>query len=164
MSTSATEVKETKAVRPEQVALAVQHAIGKVADELVRRAEEEVADFSGTKGTAKSPLRNVLAVATAPGSSKKVVQNFILYQAGRAQSGSEFWGLRGKKHGTVAEALVAQIDELDKLVDQVAEEACRLLKDTYALTQDEKRSLQMRLIQLFIGYLVRIQVAKGAKG
>lgn len=157
-SSSTTKVENAESVRSsEQLALAVQHSIGTISDELVRRAEE-IGDLYNFKNqqesAAKSPLRNVLAVAMSPTSSKKVIQNFILYQAGRGQS--KFW-LEKSARGSIGECLVQTINELDGLVDQVAKEVQRILEHT--MTEEEKQPVRMRIIQLFLGYLIRHHAA-----
>jgi hypothetical protein len=156
-TTTTTEIEKTKeAEQPgEQVAMAMHHAIGVVSDQLVEMAEEIGTRFDFSSKSAdqksKSALRNVLAVATSPSASRKVIQNFIWYQQGRSGA-SEFWKAKAGTE-TIAAALTTSIDQVVLLSDQVEDEVKRLVGKP--LSESQKRSLRLRLIQLFLGYLVR---------
>ncbi|HEY9867744.1 MAG TPA: hypothetical protein V6D08_00935 [Candidatus Obscuribacterales bacterium] len=144
----------------DRLALYTTQAVGQVSDEIVSRVESFANRFQGafesTEAT-RSPLRNVLAVAASPESGVKALQNFILYQGGRAGSGSKFWTHKDASGALLAPALVAELNKLDDIHQNV----CNLISERSGekLSNLEKNRLRLRLMQLFIGYLARTQVA-----
>ena len=109
----------------------------------------------------RTPFRNVLNVATDPGSGVEVTKNFILYQLGRRDA-NPIWKnyFRGKnqrfKGKKFAIALVGEIDGLKEKAREVLERVGENLD-----TDSGKGQLQQvhrRLMQLYLGNLGRYQV------
>lgn len=148
-------------VNRDMVPLLINHAIGKVADELVKRAEDLGKEYNIKEKSVglKSPLRNVLNVATAPDTSKQVVNNFILYQAGR--NASHLWKKEPNKK-SFAEGLVEEINKLDNLAANIKEDVFKSSESQYTLTDEEMRQLNIKIMKLFLGYLNRYHIATSA--
>ena len=132
-------------------------AVGRCSDELVERAENLFDRYSEAFRASheKSPLRNVLAVATSPESSPRVVSNFILYQLGR-KGANKVWASK-VNDVSLAEALITDLmalDDIKKRISQIAE----AIADR-RMTDQESSKLEMKLIRLFLGYLTRYHTA-----
>lgn len=102
----------------------------------------------------KSPYRNVLNVAVDPASDVEVTQNFIRYQLGRDQKSP--WRKtagEGKKFG------LALVD----VISSLANDAMEIIKEIGEDIETEqgkqrKQEVHCRLMQLYLGNLVRYQV------
>jgi len=98
----------------------------------------------------RSPLRNVMAVATAAGADPEEVANFILYQLGRSTR-NEIWTRPPddkESHRYFAEELVRRIEQLARTADDITEEAGRSSKAN-------REQIHLELIRLYLGYLGR---------
>ena len=102
----------------------------------------------------RSPFRNVLDVATDPGSGIEVTKNFIRYQLGRSGA-NRIWGntFDGKNF---AVALVDKIDALREVSKTIVEKMNKRLKTE--LDDTWLQRIHQRLMQLYLGNLVRYQV------
>lgn len=101
----------------------------------------------------RSPFRNVLNVATDTTGGIEVTKNFIRYQLGRSGT-NQMWcnTFDGK---SFAVALVDEIDALGKVSETIVNkmgERFKGLKDTWL------QRVHHRLMQLYLGNLVRYQV------
>ena len=102
----------------------------------------------------RSPFRNVLDVATDPGSGIEVTKNFIRYQLGR-RGANRMWGetFNGKNF---AVALVDKIDALREVSKTIVEKMNKHLETE--LDDAWLQRVHQRLMQLYLGNLVRYQV------
>lgn len=102
----------------------------------------------------RSPFRNVLNVATDAASGIEVTKNFIRYQLGRSGANRMWSGMaNGKKF---AVALVEEIDGLREEAKVVVERMGEHLKTE--LDDSWLQRVHLRLMQLYLGNLVRYQV------
>ena len=108
----------------------------------------------------KSPYRNVLNVAVDPASDVEVTKNYIRYQLGRGQRHGRDtespWRKTGSDGGKFGLTLVDTISGLDKNAKLVVKD---MGKDPN--TDSGKFWLERvhrRLMQLYLGHLVRYQV------
>ena len=107
----------------------------------------------------KSPFRNVLNVAVDPASDVEVTKNYILYQLGRGQSGRDRlspWRKWDKKKNMFGLILVDTITGLNENAEQVVK-SIGVNLDT-DLGKDLTHQAHRRLMQLYLGNLVRYQV------
>lgn len=102
----------------------------------------------------RSPFRNVLDVATDPASGIEVTKNFIRYQLGRSGA-NRMWSdtFEGKNF---AVALVDKIEALREVSTTVVEAMNERLKTK--LDDSWLRRVHQRLMELYLGNLVRYQV------
>ena len=102
----------------------------------------------------RAPFRNVLEVATDPASGIEVTKNFIRYQLGRSGA-NRIWSniFNGE---SFAVALVGEIDALRKDSKTILEKMNERLKTE--LDDAWLRRIHQRLMQLYLGNLVRYQV------
>lgn len=102
----------------------------------------------------RSPFRNVLDVATDPASGIEVTKNFIRYQLGRSGA-NRIWSdtFDGKNF---AVALVEEIDALREVSKTIVGQMNKHLKTK--LDDSWFRRVHQRLMQLYLGNLVRYQV------
>ena len=102
----------------------------------------------------RSPFRNVLAVATDPASGIEVTKNFIRYQLGRSGANRMWKDTFDGKNFAVA--LVDKIESLREVSKTVVEDMNKRLKTK--LDDAWLRRVHQRLMQLYLGNLVRYQV------
>ena len=102
----------------------------------------------------RSPFRNVLNVATDPGSGIEVTKNYIRYQLGRSGA-NRMWSDTAGGDVSFAVALVKEIEALGKdaegIVQSIGEDPN---------TDSGKNRIQrvhLRLMQLYLGNLARYQ-------
>ena len=111
----------------------------------------------------KSPLRNVLNVATESGSGIEITKNYILYQLGRKGS-NPMWKYKGSKGDkaskkeSFAVALVQEIEALAQNAEYLVQSIC---EDP---TTEDIQSVHVRLMQLYLGNLARYQAFLAYKG
>ena len=103
----------------------------------------------------RSPFRNVLNVATDPGSGIEVTKNYIRYQLGRSGS-NRMWSDTAGGDVSFAVALVKEIEALSKdaegIVQSIGEDP------NTDLGKDQIQRVHLRLMQLYLGNLARYQV------
>ena len=151
-------MSQTELVAKQQRSLKIEEEIRLRMETLIPEMQKMARDYN--LRDRRSPFRNVLNVATDPGSGIEVTKNFILYQLGRTGANptwqSFFQGdnqrFQDKKF---AVALVGEIDGLNK-------DARAVLKEVGEDpdTNSGKKQLQhihRRLMQLYLGYLARYQ-------
>lgn len=132
--------------------LALDQAIGAQLDKLVRRANQAVLQLRGKEKMEESQLRNLLDAAMESG-SVEVTANFIRYQIGRDNANWKDFG-----HHVISDLGELGRDETEKVVDSLKHMG---IADADAL----KPRIQVRLMQLYLGYINRAFVyAKKANG
>jgi hypothetical protein len=128
--------------------LLLQEGIDKQLDPLVRQANTTAAKLKESPRMEESQLRNLLNASIESGSIEVVI-NFIRYQI--ARSGSA-WGTAPDSFG---HAVIRDLRETlpvwtDKVMAFVQSQ-----KDSPALSDDERSRIEVRLMQLYLGYLNR---------
>jgi hypothetical protein len=125
--------------------LALQRAVGKELDGVVRKASETIKLLAPGKQSdmRESQIRNVLSVAVET-PSVEVIKNFIRYQMGRSSAGKTWL------YNSFGQQVVADIE------GPVSDAAVRAAKavggpDEQAL----RREAYLRLTRLYLGYLNR---------
>ena len=99
----------------------------------------------------RSPFRNVLNVATDPGSGIEVTKNYIRYQLGRSGA-NRMWSDTTGGDVSFAVALVKEIEALGKDAEDIVK---KIDKDA---DKDRIQKVHLRLMQLYLGNLARYQV------
>ena len=135
-------------------------------DSIIQELRDSSDQFKiGEKADKRSPLRNVLNVATDASSSLEVIKVFIRYQAGRKE-GSEVWKIY-KDGRSFAEVTTDRLDQLNEDATQILKRVEVSLPDNHPLTsyfqtpeyQRDIEDLHLKLAQLYLGYLVREHTA-----
>ena len=109
----------------------------------------------------RSPFRNVLNVATDPGSGIEVTKNYIRYQLGRSGA-NRMWSDTAGGNMSFAVALVKEIEALGKN----AKDIVQLIGEDPTTDSGKERTQQvhLRLMQLYLGNLARYQVFLANEG
>ncbi len=103
----------------------------------------------------RSPFRNVLNVATDPGSGIEVTKNYIRYQLGRSGA-NRMWSDTADGNISFAVALVKEIEALGKDAEGIVQS---IGEDTDTdIGKDWIQQVHRRLMQLYLGNLARYQV------
>ena len=145
-------MSQTEQVSKQQEILEIEKAIRLRMEKLIPNMRK-MADNYNIAGD-KSPYRNVLNVAVDPASDIEVTQNFIRYQLGRDQKSP--WRKTtkgGRKFGLV---LVDVISELGNDANEIVEGIGENLETEQG--KERKQEVHRRLMQLYLGNLVRYQV------
>lgn len=133
--------------------LALDQAIGAQLDALVKRANRAVLQLRGKEKMEESQLRNLLDAAMESG-SVEVTAGFIRYQIGRDDK--NIWKEFG--HHVIRDLGELGREETGKVVDDLKKLG---ITDADAL----KPRIQVRLMQLYLGYINRAFVyAKKTNG
>ena len=145
-------MNETGQVREQQRILLMDQEIGQHMEKLIPEMQKMAKNYD--LRNERSPFRNVLDVATDPGSGIEVTKNFIRYQLGRSGA-NRIWSntFNGKNF---AVALVDKIDALREVSKTVVEKMNERLKTE--LDDAWLQRVHLRLMQLYLGNLVRYQV------
>lgn len=135
-----------------QTNLRIERAISMQMEEIIPKMQE-LAD-SYNLSNERSPFRNVLNVATDPGSGIEVTKNYIRYQLGR-RGANRMWQDTAGGDTTFATVLVKKIEALstdaEKIVSSIATDQDK---------EPDKNQIQkvhLRLMQLYLGNLARYQ-------
>lgn len=145
-------MSQTGQVRDQQKILLMEREISLRMEQLIPEMQQMAEGYD--LRNERSPFRNVLNVATEPGSGIEVTKNFIRYQLGRSEANRMWSKTSGGKNFAVA--LVDEIDRLSKAAESVVK---TMGEDVN--TESGKRRLQevhCRLMQLYLGNLARYQV------
>ena len=139
-------------VSEQQKVLLMEREIGLQMEKLIPEMQKMAKNYD--LRNERSPFRNVLDVATDPASGIEVTKNFIRYQLGRSGA-NRIWSdtFNGKNF---AVALVEEIDALREVSKTVVEKMNKRLKTK--LDESWFRRVHQRLMQLYLGNLVRYQV------
>ena len=145
-------MSQTEQVPNQQKILLMEREIGLQMENLIPEMQKMARNYD--LRNERSPFRNVLDVATDPGSGIEVTKNFIRYQLGRSGA-NRIWGntFDGKNF---AVALVDKIDALRKVSKNIVEKMNKRLKTE--LDDAWLQRIHQRLMQLYLGNLVRYQV------
>ena len=145
-------MSQTEQVPNQQKILLMEREIGLQMENLIPEMQKMARNYD--LRNERSPFRNVLDVATDPGSGIEVTKNFIRYQLGRSGA-NRIWGntFDGKNF---AVALVDKIDALREVSKTIVEKMNIRLKAE--LDDTWLQSVHQRLMQLYLGNLVRYQV------
>lgn len=159
MTTTEEMTAAAKNLSEAELQLAVNQAFGVVSDELIGKAEKLVKSFRNglaREDASRSPLKGALLLAGRADSGKKAIQNYLHYQLGRRHSG-DIWRVKGERGENFAVGLSKQLDELEPIVQKIAQ----LVESTTGvqLSAEQQSAARMRVIQLFLGYVVRAHVA-----
>lgn len=109
----------------------------------------------------RSPFRNVLNVATDPGSGIEVTKNYIRYQLGRSGA-NRMWSDTAGGDVSFAVALVTEIEKLGRDAKGIAQ---TIGEDPNTDSgKDRIQQIHLRLMQLYLGNLARYQVFLANEG
>jgi hypothetical protein len=128
--------------------LLLQEGIDKQLDPLVRQANATAAKLRESPRMEESQLRNLLNASIESGSIEVVI-NFIRYQI--ARSGSA-WGTAPDSFG---HTVIRDLRETLPLWTDKVMAFVQAQKDSPALSDDERSRIEVRLMQLYLGYLNR---------
>lgn len=144
-------MSQTGQVSDQQKILLMEQEIGLRMETLIPDMQEMVKGYN--LQNERSPFRNVLNVATEPGSGIEVTKNFIRYQLGRSGA-NRIWSdtSEGEKF---AVALVSKIDKLREVSVAIVEIMAKRLNTE--LDESWLQRVHQRLMQLYLGNLVRYQ-------
>ena len=139
-------------VSDQQKILLMEQEIGLQMEKLIPEMQKMARNYD--LRNERSPFRNVLDVAADPASGIEVTKNFIRYQLGR-RGANRMWSdtFDGKNF---AVALVDKIEALREVSKTVVEEMNKRLKTK--LDDSWLRRVHQRLMELYLGNLVRYQV------
>ena len=140
-----------------QTNLKIERAISLQMEEIIPKMQE-LAD-SYNLSNERSPFRNVLNVATDPGSGIEVTKNYIRYQLGR-RGANRMWQDTADGDTTFATALVEKIDGLST----DAENIVKSIDPDNEPNKDQIQKVHLRLMQLYLGNLARYQVYLAKEG
>lgn len=138
---------------PEQQAtVLMEREIGLQMETLIPRMQEMAKAYN--LRDAHSPFRNVLNVATDAASGIEVTKNFIRYQLGRSGTNRMWSSTVNRKKFAVAlvEAIDDLRDEAKVVVERIGKRLETELEDAWL------QRVHVRLMQLYLGNLVRYQV------
>ena len=145
-------MSQTEQVTKQQKILKMEEAIRSRMEMLIPKMQK-IADEYNIAGD-KSPYRNVLNVAVDSGSDVEVTKNFILYQLGRDRNSP--WRKTGsgdKKFGLVLVEIIGRLsNDAKEIVEAISEDP------NAVLDKDSLQHVHRRLMQLYLGNLVRYQV------
>ena len=137
----------------QQEILMMEQKIGLEMETIIPDMQEMANNYKLGDVRERSPFRNVLDVATDPGSGIEVTKNFIRYQLGR-RGANRMWGetFNGKNF---AVALVGEIDALREVSKTIVDKMNKRLETE--LDNAWLQRVHQRLMQLYLGNLVRYQ-------
>lgn len=142
-----------------QTNLKIEREIGLQMEEIIPNMQEFADSYN--LSNERSPFRNVLNVATDPGSGIEVTKNYIRYQLGR-RGANRMWQDTAGGDTTFATALVEKIDAL-------ATDAETILKSVATdpekeLDEKQIQKVHLKLMQLYLGNLARYQAYLANEG
>ena len=146
-------MSQTRQISEQQKILLMEQRIGLEMETIIPDMQEMADNYKLGDVSERSPFRNVLDVATDPGSGIEVTKNFIRYQLGR-RGANRMWGntFDGKNF---AVALVSEIDALREVAKTIVDKMKKRLKTE--LDDLWLQRVHRRLMQLYLGNLVRYQ-------
>ena len=144
------EQQDTTDVTTMRMQLALERAIDRQLDEVVRTAGRTVSLLHDDRAMRENQIRNVVDVALAT-QSLDVVTNFIRYQMGRS-GGNQAW-----LHNNFGQKVVQDLENsegvVQRLLATVTEEVHRQVQE--ADEAEVRHEAQLRLVRLYLGYLNR---------
>ncbi len=145
-------MSQTGQVSEQQKILVMEQEIGLQMEQLIPDMQKMAKDYNLRDES--SPFRNVLDVATEPGSGIEVTKNFIRYQLGRSGA-NKMWS-KSFQDKKFAVALVDKIDALGEASKAIVKKMGERLNTE--LDGSWSQRVHQRLMQLYLGNLVRYQV------
>ena len=146
-------MSQTEQVIEKQKILMMEREIGLQMEKLIPKMQEIARGYN--LRNEKSPFRNVLNVATEPGSGIEVTKNYIRYQLGRSGA-NRMWSDTSGGDKNFAVALVDEIDALSKNAEEIVK---TMGEDPHnGSGKDRLQQVHLRLMQLYLGNLARYQV------
>lgn len=146
-------MSQTRSVSDQQKILVMEQEISLQMEKLIPDMLKMAKNYELGKVSERSPLRNVLNVATDTASGIEVTKNFIRYQLGRSGASTMWKETSGGEKFAVA--LVSEIDKLGEvskmIVKNMGEDLGTEFDDSWI------RRVHLRLMQLYLGNLVRYQ-------
>ena len=144
------ERQEATDVTTMRTQLALDRAIDRRLDTLVREAGRTISLLHDDRAMRENQMRNVVDVAMST-QSLDVVTNFIRYQMGRS-GGNQAW-----LHNDFGQKVVHELEGREglvyKLTTEATEEVYRQVQE--ADPREIRRQAQLRLVRLYLGYLNR---------
>ncbi|MDE0012271.1 MAG: hypothetical protein OXU36_14065 [Candidatus Poribacteria bacterium] len=137
-----------------QTNLKIERAISLQMEEIIPKMQDFSKSYRIANVKEKSPFRNVLNVATDPGSGIEVTKNYIRYQLGR-RGANRMWQETAGGDTTFATALVEKIDALSTDAEKILKSVAQDSDKEPDKTQIQK--VHLRLMQLYLGNLARYQ-------
>ena len=147
-------MNQTGQVLNQQTILLMEQEIGLEMETLIPNMQEMADNYKLWDVKERSPFRNILDVATDPGSGIEVTKNFIRYQLGRSGANRIWSNTYDGKNFAVA--LVGEIDALREVSKTIIEKMNERLNTQ--LDDSWLQRVHRRLMQLYLGNLVRYQV------
>lgn len=142
-----------------QTNLKIERKISKKMEKIIPKMQE-LAD-SYNLSNERSPFRNVLNVATDPGSGIEVTKNYIRYQLGR-RGANRMWQDTAGGDTTFATALVKKIEELSTDAENIVRSVAT--DPDNEPNKDQIQEVHLRLMQLYLGNLARYQAYLANEG
>lgn len=137
-----------------QTNLKLEQEISKQMENIIPKMQKLSKSYNLESVKEKSPFRNVLNVATDPGSGIEVTKNYIRYQLGRSGA-NRMWSDKGNGKTTFAVALVEEIESLAKHAKGIVITVGEDPDSESGKAQIQK--VHLRLMQLYLGNLSRYQ-------
>ena len=135
-----------------QTNLRIERAISKQLEEIIPKMRKFADSYN--LSNERSPFRNVLNVATDPGSGIEVTKNYIRYQLGR-RGANRMWQDTADGDTTFATALVEKIKELSTDAENIVRSVATA--PDKEPNKDQIQEVHLRLMQLYLGNLARYQ-------
>ena len=146
-------MSQTGQISKQRKVLLIGREIGLQMEKLIPEMQEMVKGYN--LQSEKSPFRNVLNVATEPGSGIEVTKNYIRYQLGRSGA-NQMWRDTAGGDKNFAVTLVGEIDALSKNAEEIVK---AIGEDPNTESgKDQLQQIHLRLMQLYLGNLARYQV------
>ncbi len=137
-----------------QTNLRIERAISLQMEEIIPKMQTFSKSYKLENVKERSPFRNVLNVATDPGSGIEVTKNYIRYQLGR-RGANRMWQDTAGGDTTFATALVKKIDALSTDAKQIVSSIAT--DQDKEPDKDQIQKVHLRLMQLYLGNLARYQ-------
>jgi hypothetical protein len=116
---------------------------------MIKDLQELALDYDIGKVIERSPLKNVLSVATDIDADPEEVINFIRYQLGRSTR-NQIWALPSKSGNRPVFA-----EELIKRIEALSSKAAEVAKENEVASSSRQPMIHLKLIRLYLGYLGR---------
>jgi hypothetical protein len=150
----------------EELMLRIDQELRYQMDHVIQQMSAKARDFRiGVVTKERSPLRNILLVASDPTASLEVIKTYIRYQTGRKE-GSDVWR-QTHNNQRFADVVIGQLEGLKKTAEQIFEEIQQSVSDKHPLRNysqqpgylKDLQDLHLRLVRLYLGSLVREHTA-----
>lgn len=159
----------------EQLTLLIERETRYQLDGILKQMQGMAKDFNiGVKGDKRSPLRNLLTTAMDRTASLEVIKNYISYQTARSEDIGKVLKLpsqnnRDKYASNFGTELIKALDALETDANAILDAIASTLSNDHAVREIiapetpsreiEVIDLHLKLVQLYLGYLVREHTA-----